>query len=163
MFTLGWNFEPMTISHDYLGYRHAIYQRILALDSPHRGHSLEPLNILFAPFSRPRIHTFTLGWNFEPLTILHDYLGYRRAINKLIPGLDSPHREHSLEPLNVWLGTFLSSLALLQWYLLLSGSYCQAETTIRSRLLKAFFLASQRPFGNVFKPSSLYFSSCIIA
>jgi len=89
-FTLGWNFGPLTISPDYLGYRHAIVKRIPGLDSPHRAHSLESLNVLFVPFSRPLIHTFALGRNLEPLTILQDYFVYGHAIDKWIPGLDSP-------------------------------------------------------------------------
>jgi len=85
-------------------------KRIPGLDPPHREHSLEPLNVLFAPFSRSLLYTFTLGRNFEPLTISHDYFGYRHAIDKWIPALDSPHREHSLEPLNVRFWTNLSSI-----------------------------------------------------
>jgi len=109
-FKLGRNFGPLIIWHDYLGYRQAINRRIPALNFPHQEHSLEPLNVLFAPFSRPLIHTFTLGQNFGPLIIWHDYLGYRHAINKRKPGLDSPQRERSLELPNSRLRTCFRSL-----------------------------------------------------
>jgi len=60
------------------------------LDPHHREGLFEPLNVLFAPFSRSPFPTSTLGRNFEPMTILDDYLGYRHGINKRIPALDSP-------------------------------------------------------------------------
>ena len=86
---------------DILSYRHPIVIRIAPLDSSCREHSFETFNISFAPISRPLSHTFTLGWNFEPLTLSWNYLGYRHAIGKRLPGLDSPSRDHSLETLNV--------------------------------------------------------------
>ena len=76
------------------------------MDSPRRGHSFEPSNVRFAPFSRSLVHTFTLGQNFGPLTIRNDSLGYRHAIVKLIPGLDSPYQEHSFGPSNAQFAPF---------------------------------------------------------
>ena len=116
-FTLGWIFESLTISQNYSGYRHAIVKWIPGLDSPPQGHSLEALNVPFAPFSRSLIHTFTLERIFLPLTISQNYSGYRHAIVKRIPGLDSPHREHSLEPPNVPFRTISSSGTLALLYL----------------------------------------------
>ena len=85
-------------------------KRISELDSPHREQSLEPLNVLFAPLSRYHSHTFTLGRNFELLSISLNYTGYRYAITKRIPALDYPHREHSLESFNVPFEPFSGSL-----------------------------------------------------
>jgi len=99
--TLGRNFEPLTILQVTLGYRHVITKRIPPLDFPHREHSFGLLHTLFAPFSRSFLHTFTLGRNFEPLTILQAILGYRHAMAKWIPRLDFPPPGHSLESLNV--------------------------------------------------------------
>ena len=108
--TLAQFWSPLTIPCHIIGYRHAIIKLIPRFDFPHREHSWELLNILCAPFSRTLIHTFTLGWNFEPLTIWPDYLGYRHAIIGQIPGLDSPPREHSLEPSNIRFRTYLTSI-----------------------------------------------------
>jgi len=99
--TLGRNFEPLTILQVTLGYRHVITKRIPRLDFPHREHSFGLLYVPFAPFSRSLLHTSTLGRNLEPLTILQAILGYRHAITKWIPWLDSPPLGHSLEPLNI--------------------------------------------------------------
>ena len=110
-FTLGRTFAPLTISCVYLGYRYAITNRISGLDSPHRYHSFDLLNVPFALFPRYLLYTFTLGQTFEPLTILYVYLSYRHAITKWIPGLDSPHRYHLSEPLDVPFAPCLGLLA----------------------------------------------------
>ena len=109
-FTLWRNFEPLTFLDNYSGYRHVIIKRIPGLDSPYRRLSFEPLNVPFAPFSRFLLHTFTLWRNFEPLTSLDIYSGYRHAIIKRIPGLYSPYQEHSFELLNVQFAPFSRSL-----------------------------------------------------
>jgi len=109
-FTLGRNFEPLTILKVTLGYRHVITKRILRLYCPHREHSSGPLDVLFAPFSRSLLQTFTLGQNFEPLTILQAILGYRHEIAKRIPRLDSPHQGPSCGPSDVPFGPFPRSL-----------------------------------------------------
>jgi len=104
--TLGRNFEHLTLSHNHLGYRPAITMLILGLDSPHQRQSLQSLNVPFAPFSKPFPYTSTLGGNFDCLTIAPDYLGYRHAIIKQLPGLDSPHRERLSESLKIPFGPF---------------------------------------------------------
>ena len=91
-FTLGQNFEHLTISGGYLGYRHAIAKRIPPLDYPHWECSFGLLKVPFALFSRSLLHTFKLGWKFESLTIPQVTLGYRHAIAKQIPPLDPPYR-----------------------------------------------------------------------
>jgi len=106
-FTLGQTFEHLTILQVTLGYRYAIAKGILPLDFPHWEHSSGLLNVLFAPFSRSLLHTFRLEPNFQHLNISGDYLGYRHAITKRILPLDSPHQEHSLEPVNVLFAPFL--------------------------------------------------------
>jgi len=64
---------------------------IAGLHSRHRECSSEALNIPFALFSRSLLHPFTLGQNFESLTISDDSLGNRQAIVKRIPGSHSTH------------------------------------------------------------------------
>jgi len=109
-FTLRQKFEYLIILGVTLGYRHAISKGILQLDYPHREHLFEPFDIPFTPFSRSLLHSFTLGLNFEPLTILQVTLSYSYAIAKQIPPLDSPHLEHSFEALNVPFALFSRSL-----------------------------------------------------
>ena len=76
-FTLRQNFEPLTILQVTLGYRHTITKQEPPLDPPHREGSFGPLMVLFAPFWRSLLHTFTFGRNFDTLTILQVTLGYR--------------------------------------------------------------------------------------
>ena len=89
-FTPWRNFESLTISLNYSSYRHAIIKLIPGLDSPHWEHSLEALNVSFAPFSSYLPYTFTPGRNFGPPTISDYYSGYRHAIVTQIPRLASP-------------------------------------------------------------------------
>ena len=90
-----------SVLRDISGYRWPIRAGIPPLDSPYREHSFEPLNVPLAPFSRSLLHTFTLWRNFEPLTFLDSYSGYRHAIIKRIPGLDSPYQGRAIGLLNV--------------------------------------------------------------
>jgi len=48
-FTQGQNFEPLTISGDYLGYWCAIATQVPRLDSAYPEQSLEGLNVPCAP------------------------------------------------------------------------------------------------------------------
>jgi len=106
-FSLGWNFEHLTISGDYLGYRHAIGRWMPQLDSPHWELSFGQSNVAFAPFPKSFLHSFTLGQNFEPLTILQAILGYMHGIAKQIPRVNPSPPGNSLEPLNVPFAQFL--------------------------------------------------------
>ena len=110
-FTPAQNFGTLTISWNHLGYRHVIVKWIPGLDSPSRHRSLETLNVPFASFSRPLSYTFTPGQNFAPLSISWSYSGYRHAIAKWIPGLDSPSQGHSFEPLNIPFASISSPLS----------------------------------------------------
>lgn len=65
--------------------------------------------------------------------------------------LDSPCQELSLEPLNVQLGTTLSSQVSLIEYLLLLAFYHQADTTVRFPSLRAFFRPSKHLIPDEFK------------
>jgi len=123
---LGRSFEHLTLSHNHPGYRPAITKLILGLDSPHERHPLQSSNVPFAPFSNLFLYTFTLGGNFDCLTISPDYLGYRHAITKRIPGIDSHHPERSSESLNVPFGPFSRTF----FYTFTLGLNCELLTNL---------------------------------
>ena len=68
------------------------------------------------------------------------YLGYRHAITKWIPELDSPHREHSFEPLNVLFAPFLGLLASIFHLVVLDVAYFTGSLIYKNINLKLYKL-----------------------
>lgn len=96
---------------------------IPGLDSPHQQSSFGLFKPTFAPFSRSLLYPFTLGKIYEYLSISYGYLGYWPAIAKGITGLDSSHRGHLFEPLNVSFAPFLGLLSSILQVLVLVIAY----------------------------------------
>ena len=112
-----WYCTISLISYTF-GYRHALAKRIPPLDSPRQEHSFESLNVPFRTTSSSLTSLFycTIVAKYSTARLISYIFGYRHAIAKWIPPLDSPRREHSFEPSNVPFRTISSSLTSLFYW-----------------------------------------------